>query len=143
MLVGIKRREVLDAQQGRKKQSRKAATQRLVAMMQQGKVVCGMGALIGLNRLLETGHYWLKGLLLGEPMGKKMHAHTRQMRRNLDQCTASGCAAGCVARASLMPIALPCGAQPIEMAYAHPHRSLHVDDLVEQCPGRARRVFVQ
>ena len=41
---------------------------------------------MGFNRLLETSHYRLKGLLLVEPMGKKMYAHIRQMRRNLDQC---------------------------------------------------------
>ena len=143
MLVGIKRGEALDAKQGRKKQGLKTATQRLVAMMQQSKVVCWMCALMGLNRLLETGHYRLKGLLLVEPMGKKMHAHIRQMRRDLDQRTASGGAACRVARASLASIALPCGSQPIEMAHAHRQRSLHVGDLVEQCPGRALRIFVQ
>jgi hypothetical protein len=65
------------------------------------------------------------------------------MRRNLDQRTASGGAACHVARASLASIALPCGSQPIEMAHAHRKRSLHVGDLVEQCPGRALRIFVK
>jgi hypothetical protein len=143
LLMGIKRREALNAKQGRKKQSLKTATQRLVAMMQQSKVVFWMCALMGLNRLLETRHYLLKGLLLVEPMGKKMYAHIRQMRRHLDQRTASGGAACHVARASLGPIALPCGSQPIEMAHAHRKRSLHVGDLVEQGPGRALRIFMK
>jgi hypothetical protein len=98
---------------------------------------------MGFNRLLETSHDRRKGLLLVEPMGKKMHAHIRQMRRNLDQRTASGSAACHVARTSLASIALPCGAQPIEMAHAHRKRSLHVGDLVEQCSGRALRIFVK
>ena len=102
-----------------------------------------MGALLGCHRLLETSHDRLKGLLLVEPMGQKMHAHRRQMRRHLDQGPASGGAAGHVARASLAAIALPCGAPPIEMAHAHRQRSLHVGDLVKQCPGRALRIFVQ
>ena len=143
LLMGVKRREGLNAKQRRKKQGRKTATQRLVAMMQQSKVVFWMGLLMSFNRLLETSHYQLKGLLLVEPMGKKMHAHIRQMRRNLDQRTASSGAACPVARASLASIALPCGSQPIEMAHAHRQCSLHVGDLVEQCPGRALRIFVQ
>jgi hypothetical protein len=98
---------------------------------------------MGCNRLLETSHYRLKGLLLVEPMGKKMHTHIRQMRRNLDQGAASGGAACHVARASLAAIALPGDSQPIEMAHAHRQRSLHVGDLVKQCPGRAPRIFKQ
>src|SRR5215813_12349988 len=58
----------LNAKQGRKKQGLKTATQRLVAMMQQSKVVFWMCALMGFNRLLETSHYRLTGLLLVEPM---------------------------------------------------------------------------
>src|SRR5215813_423648 len=112
-------------------------------MMQQSKVVFWIGSLMGLNRLLETGYHRLKGLLLVEPMGKQMHAHTRQMRRDLDQRTTSGGAACRVARASLGPIALPCSSQPIEMAHAHRNHSLPVGDLIEQYPGRALRVFVK
>ena len=70
------RGEALDAPQGGKKQGLEAATQRLVAMRQPGKVVCGMGVLMGRNRLRETGSHGLKGLRLSEPMGKKMHART-------------------------------------------------------------------
>src|SRR5919108_940305 len=100
-------------------------------MMQQSKVVFWMCALMGLNRLLEMGYHRLKGLLLGEPMGEKMHTHTRQMRRDVDQRTASGGAACRVGRAALGPITLPCSSPPIKMAHAHRHRSLHVSDLVE------------
>jgi hypothetical protein len=90
MLVRIKRGEALDAKQGRNKQGLQAATQRLVAMMQQGAVICWMGALMALKRLLEPGHHRLKGLLLGEPMGKQMDAHIRQMRRDADDLCARG-----------------------------------------------------
>ena len=111
--------------------------------MQQSKVVFWMCALMGLNRLLEAGYHRLKGLLLVEPMGKKMHTHIRQMRRDVDQRTASGGAACRVAGASLRPITLPCSSQPMKMAHAHRNRSLHVGDRVKQDPGRALRVFVQ
>ena len=76
MRRGITRGEALDAPQGGKTQGLEAATQRLVAMRQPGKVVCGMGVLMGRNRLRETGSHGLKGLRLSEPMGKKMHART-------------------------------------------------------------------
>jgi len=140
--MGVKRREGRKAKQRRKKQGRQTATPRLVAMRSQRKVVCGMGCLLGCNRLLATSHYRLKSLLLVEPMGNKRHAHIRQMRRHLDQRPASSGAAGHVARASLASMALPCGSPPIEMAPTHRQRSLQVGALVEPCSGRARRLFV-
>lgn len=143
MLVGIKGGEGLDAKQGRKKEGPKAATSRRGAMRHQSKVVFWLCSLMGLNRLLETGYHRLKGLLLVEPLGKQMHTHTRQMRCDVDQRTASGGAACRVARASLGPITLPGSSQPIQMAHAHRNRSLHVSALGEQYPGRALRVFVQ
>jgi hypothetical protein len=102
-----------------------------------------MCALLGCHRLRETSHYRLKGLLLVEPMGHKMPPHLRQMRRNLDQRTASSSAACHVARASLASRARPCGSQPMEMAHAHRQRSLPMGNLVEQGPGRALRSFVK
>jgi hypothetical protein len=38
-----------------------------------------------LYRLGELGHNRAKGLVLIEPMGKQMHADTRQTGRNLDE----------------------------------------------------------
>ena len=75
MLVGSKGGEGLDAKQGRKKEGPKAATSRLDAMRPQRKVICWLCALMGLNRLLETGYHRRQGLLLVEPMSKKMHTH--------------------------------------------------------------------
>ena len=57
MLMGIERGEPGDTQHGRQKQGLKAAPQRLLAVMQQGKVVTRMRLLIGLDGLLELGHY--------------------------------------------------------------------------------------
>ena len=55
---------------GRKKQGLKAAQQRLLAMMQQGKVVVRMRLLIGLYRLRELGHHRAKGLAVGRANGQ-------------------------------------------------------------------------
>ena len=63
-LVGITRGEALAATQGRKKQGRKAATQRLGTLRQQGNVVCWPCALLGRNRLREPGHHRPKGIRL-------------------------------------------------------------------------------
>ena len=73
MFVGIKRAEAVDTPQGGKKQRLKAAYKRLLAVMQQGKVVARMPLLIGLYRLRKLRHNRLKGMLLVEPMGKYMH----------------------------------------------------------------------
>ena len=58
-------------------------------MMPQGTVVVRMGGLLRLDRLLEAGQHRGKALLLVEPMGKEMHADTRQMGRALGQRRAS------------------------------------------------------
>ncbi len=54
----------------------KAVQKRLLAVMQQGKVIARMRLLIGLYRLRELSHNRVKGMLLVEPMGKHMHADT-------------------------------------------------------------------
>jgi len=63
-------------QQGGKKQGLKAPPQRLLAVMQQREVIVGLGALMGLDGLSELGDNRAKGIVLIEPMGKEMHAHT-------------------------------------------------------------------
>jgi len=75
MLVGIKLAEAVNPEQGGKKQRLKAAHKRLLAVMQQGKVIAWMRLLLSLYRLCELSHNRRKGLLLVEPMGKDMHAH--------------------------------------------------------------------
>jgi len=85
MFMGIEGGESVDATQRRKKQGLKAAQKRRLAMMQQGKVIARMRVLMCLYRLGELGHNRAKGLVLGEPMGKQMHADTRQTGHNVDE----------------------------------------------------------
>src|SRR5229473_1677907 len=90
MLAGIEPGKAVDTQQGGKKQRLKAVQQRLLTVIQQGKVVARMRVLMGLDRLRELGHHRAKGILLVEPMGKQMHPHKRQMGRDLDDLGARG-----------------------------------------------------
>ena len=71
--MGLKRAEAVDTPQGGKKQGLQAAQKRLLAVMQQGKVIARMRLLLGLYRLRELRHHRVKGLLLVEPMGNHMH----------------------------------------------------------------------
>ena len=104
MLVGIESGQCLDPQQGGKKQGLKAPPQRLLAVMQQREVIVGLGALMGLDGLGELGHNRAKGIVLIEPMGKEMHAHTRQMRRDLDdRCARTNRTAPCGLILRLLP----------------------------------------
>ena len=85
MLLSIKRAEAVDTPQGGKKQGLKAAQKRLLAVMQQGKVIARMRLLLGLYRLRELSHNRVKGMLLVEPMGTHMHADAGQTGRYRDQ----------------------------------------------------------
>src|SRR5713101_9485589 len=115
MLVRIERRQFLDPKQGRKKQRLEATTQRLLTVMQQGKIVVEMGALIGLDGLLELDHHWAKGITVVEPVGKEMHTHKRQTGRDLDDLRPTGAqrTARRLARAPLEPIELPLRPPPV------------------------------
>jgi len=73
---------------GAKKQRLEATPQCLFPVMQQGKVLVGMGTLIRLNGLRELDDDCAKALVLVEPVGKEMHAHTRQPGRGLDNLRA-------------------------------------------------------
>ena len=53
--------------------------------MPQGKVVARRRVLMRLDCLGELGHNRAKGPVLVEPMGKQMHADTRQTGRHLDE----------------------------------------------------------
>ena len=85
MLVGIERRQGLHPQQGRKKQRLEATTQRLRAVMHQGKVVVGMLRAIGVNRLLQQGSDCAHTPVLLPPHGAYVHAHKRQRRCDMDE----------------------------------------------------------
>ena len=113
--------------------------------MQQREVIVGLGALMGLDGLSELGHHWVKGIVLIEPMGKEMHARTRQMRRDLDDRGArTNRAAACgLTRAAFAPIQVPLYPQPIEMAHAHRNRDLTLGDLVEDHTAWALRLLVE
>ena len=54
-------------------------------MMQQGKVIVRMRLLMGQGRLCELGYHRAEGIVLGEPLGKHMHADKRQTGHNLDE----------------------------------------------------------
>jgi hypothetical protein len=58
--------------------------------MHQGKVVVGIGVLMGLDGLRALEHHWAKDLVLVEPVGKEMHTRTRQMGRGLDDLRPTG-----------------------------------------------------
>jgi hypothetical protein len=145
MRVGIERRESVDAKQGRKKQRLKAASQCLLSMMHQGAVVVWMRSRMRRYRLLELDHNRAKEIVLVEPLGKKMHPHTRETGGDVDDlCTRGRRRVACgSAWAALTTIEMPCGPPPIEMADAHRHRSLPLGDLVEQHPARALRVLME
>lgn len=83
--MGSTRTEAVDTPQGGKKQGLKAAHTRLLAVMQQGKVIARMRLLLGLYRLRALSHHRVKGLLWVEPMGKHMHTDEGQPGRNRDQ----------------------------------------------------------
>ena len=109
MLMGIKRGEVVDTQKGGKKQGLQPATKSLLAVLSKGKVVTGVRLLIRSDGLLELRHHRVKGPLLIEPVGQKMHPDIRQTGLYLDALGSGGCRprTGLVARAALGPIELP------------------------------------
>lgn len=85
MLVGIECRQGLDPQQGCNHQRLEATMQRLLAVMQQGKVVVGMLRALGVNRLLQQGHDRAHTPVLGPPCCEYVHANKRQNRCDLDE----------------------------------------------------------
>ena len=100
---------------------------------------------MGLCRPCEAGYYRGEGIVLVEPMGKHMHAHTCHMRRDPDHCRTRGPrprAIG-VPRASLATIEPPGSTPPVDMAQAHGNDTLPVGGLVEQYPTWALRLFLE
>ena len=78
-------KKLLTDTQGRKQQCLEATTQRLLAVMQQGKVVVGMLRAIGVNRLLQQGIDRAHPPVLVPPRCEYVHANKRQRRRDLDE----------------------------------------------------------
>src|SRR5229473_756845 len=116
MLAGIEPGKAVDTQQGGKKQRLKAVQQRLLTVIQQGKVVARMRVLMGLDRLRELGHHRARG---NRPRAFSL------------------------TRASLAPIASPGGPPPVDMTKAHRKRSLPLGDLVEKHSARALRLLLE
>jgi hypothetical protein len=136
---------VLEATEGSKKAGLKTVTQRLLAVMSQGKVIVRRRVLLDLYGLRELGHHQVKGPLVVEPMRQEMHAHTRQTEPDADdRCSRDSRPRGWrVTRTSLAPIALPLDPPPIALAQADRHRSLPLRGLVESQPARALWVCLE
>jgi hypothetical protein len=75
MLVGIERRQGLAPQQGRKQLRLATPTQRLLAVMRQGKIIVGMRRAVGVHRLLQQGHDRAHPPLLLPPRFEYGHAN--------------------------------------------------------------------
>src|SRR5215470_14754202 len=84
MRVGIERREGLDPHEGGKQQRLEATTQRLLAVMQEGKVVSGMLRALGVNRLLQQGHDRTHTPVWWPPRCASMDTNERQRRSDMD-----------------------------------------------------------
>ena len=85
MLTRIEGRQSLHPQQRRKKERLEATTERLLAVMHQGKVVVGMLRAIGVNRLLQQGNDRAHPPLWLQPRFEYVHANKRQRRCDTDE----------------------------------------------------------
>jgi len=143
--VGIQRGERLEATEGGKNQGLKTLTQGVVAVLEQGKVVTGMGVLMRFDGLLELCHHRVTCSLVIEPMGKAMDAHRGQTGPHLDDLCTGGRRpeAWGVARSAFRPIELPLVPHAIEMANAEVKGCLSLGDLVEHKPTGALWVFMK
>src|SRR5216683_7545874 len=90
-------------------------------MMQQGKVLVWVRLLMGLDCLRELGHHWAKGILVVEPLGKHMYAHTWHMGRDADnfRTRAHRLRAVSLPRAALATVEPPGSTPPVDMAQPH------------------------
>ena len=145
MLVGIELGQSVDAKEGRKEQGLKPSQQSLVTVMQEGKVVVGMGLLIGLGGLLELSHYRVEGVLLIEPMLKEMNAHIEQTGLDPDDLGAGGRRPMTrrVVRAALGAAEPPPPSQAVEMTDTDIKRDMTLGHLIEEESTGALRVVMK
>src|SRR5438445_2565356 len=145
MRARIKLGEGLEAKEGGKKEGLTTVPQRLLAVMEQGKVVVRMRVLMGLYGLRELGDNRVKGPLVVEPRRQELHAHTRQTGPHADdRCSRDRRPrVWRVTRTSRATIALPVHPPPVELAQADRHRSLPPRGLVESQPARTLRVLLE
>ena len=80
MRVGIEAAEAFNPSQRGQNQGLQTPPKGRVAVMQPGKVLTRMGALMRADGLFEPRHHRLKGIVLIEPAGKQMHPHKGQTR---------------------------------------------------------------
>jgi hypothetical protein len=145
MFVDIELGESIDAQERGKQQGLKASPQGLITVMQEGKVVTGMGFLVDGDGLLELRHYGVEGTLLIEPVLKEMHAHIGQTGLDADDAGAGGRRpmTGGMSRASLGSTKLPLTSQAVEMTDTDVKRRMALGDLVEHEPTGAQGLFMK
>src|ERR671913_1158659 len=115
-------------------------------MMQQGKVVASVVALIAADGLLEGVDQGRETVLLLKPAGKEMHAHPGEMRGDLHECRAGGLLVRTsqrTTRATFGSLALPLAAPSVEMAHTDLHTGLLLGEMIEQDATWAQRVLVE
>src|SRR5918993_3099849 len=115
-------------------------------MMQQGKVVASVVALIAVDGLLEGVDQGRETVLLLKPAGKEMHAHPGEMRGDLHECRAGGLLVRTsqrTTRATFGSLALPLAAPSVEMAHTDLHTGLLLGEMIEQDATWAQRVLVR
>src|SRR5713101_1475578 len=143
MLLGIEGAEAFHAQQRGQKQGLKAAPKGGVTVMQQGKILVRMRALMLADGLFELRHHRGKGLLLIEPAGKQMHPHKGQARGNADDRPLRVDGDVCPKRASFPPAQLPLGPPTVDLAQRYPRPNLMLGGFREQVWAGAMRVLLE
>jgi len=145
MLVGIEAAEAFNPSQRGQNQGLKTTPKGRVAVMQQGKGLTRMGALMLTDGLFEPRHHRLKGIVLIEPAGTQMHPHQGQTRSNTDHGIAR--AHGAVCRrpkgAALATAQRPLGSPAVDLAPCHPRPNLLLGRFGEQVSAGAMEVLLE
>src|SRR5260370_21021423 len=113
--------------------------------MYQGNVIVLVCLLMGFCRLSELGHYRAEGLVWVEPMGKHMHTHKSDMRRDPHDLCARGNRPmlATLTWASLATIEPPGEPPAVDLAQAHRKRYLPLRNLVDEHPTQALQVLLE
>ena len=115
-------------------------------MMQQGKILASVVALIAVDGLLQGVDQGRETALLLKPAGKEMHAHPGEMRGDLHECRAGWFlvrASHRTTRATCGSLALPLAAPSVEMAHTDLRVGLLLGEMIEQDATWAQRVLVE
>ena len=120
--------------------------QGVLVMVQQGKVVVSVVALIALNGVLQGVDQGSEAPLLLEPAGKKMNADPGEMRGDLHESRARwrlGGGGPWPTGTAFGSMALPLAAPSVEMAHADLDAGLMLGQVIEQEATWAQRVLVE